>query len=90
MFVCVTNSADMRHVVNVRDGSHNTAAWLLPHKGWNCKYSVRNLRREGEMRDQIPDVDASPAGLAKKEKHSSPHSSPTWYHVEVMVLNESL
>lgn len=65
--VCVTDSADMRHVVSVRNGSHNTAAWRHPYKGWYCKYSIRNLRHEGKMRDQIPDADALPAGLPEEE-----------------------
>lgn len=59
----VTDSADMRHVVSVRNGSHNTAAWL-PDK---ARYSIRNLRHEGEMRDQIPDAAALPPGLPEEE-----------------------
>lgn len=65
--MCVTDSADTRHVVSVRNGSHNTAAWLHPYKGWYCKYSIRNLRHVGEMRDQIPDADTLPAGLPEEE-----------------------
>lgn len=58
--MCVTDSANMRRVVSVSTGIHNTALWRHPYKGWYCKYSVRNLRHEGEMRDQIPDSDALP------------------------------
>lgn len=57
----------MRRVVSVSSGIHNTALWLHPYKGWHCKYSIRNLRHEGEMRDQTPDADALPAGLPEEE-----------------------
>lgn len=93
----MTDSADTRHVVSVRNGSHNTAAWLHPYKGWYCKHSIRNLRHEGEMRDQIPDADASPAGLPEEEP---PLTSPKSLlipltgggggHAEVAAPNESL
>lgn len=44
--------------MSVRNGSHNTAALLCPYKDFFCKYSIRNMRHEGEMRDQIPDADS--------------------------------
>lgn len=57
----------MRRVASASTGIHNTALWRHPYKGWHCKYSVRNLRHEGEMKDQIPDSDGLPVGLPEEE-----------------------
>lgn len=86
----MTDSADMRHIVSARDGSHNTAAWLHPYKGWYCKYSIRNLRYEGEMRDPIHDADTLPAGLSVQGEKKKNFHSAVWGHIKVGIQSKLL